>query len=302
MKNIHPNKLSKVSAPLTLVKKISRKKDQNSERQTIYALIPKAMPIEDNPDPLHPSLVPLMTDFLDVIPEELPPLLPPKRDIHHFIDLIPYSNLPNLPHYKISPTKHEELRKQIGKLMDKGLVRESMGPCDVSTLLVPKKDGTWRMFVDSRATNKITIKYRFPIPRLDDLLDMLAGSSIFSKIDLRSGYHQVRIREGDEWKTAFKKKDGLYEWFVMPFGLSNAPSTFMRLMTHTLKDFMGKFLVVYFDDVLVYSKNNDDHLEHLRMFFEKLRESQSYANLKKCQFLSNNIQLLGFSFSRRHQG
>ena len=149
MKNIHPNKLSKVSAPLTLLKKLSSKETKNKERSIIYALIPKEIPIEDNSDSIPPSLIPLMADFIYVFPEELPPLLPPKRDIQHAIDLIPGSNLPNLPHYRMSPTEHEELRKKIGELMDKGLVRESMSPCAVPTLLVPKKDGTWRMCVDS---------------------------------------------------------------------------------------------------------------------------------------------------------
>jgi hypothetical protein len=197
--------------------------------------------------------------------DELHNSLPPIKSIIHHIEFIPGVGLPKKESYRLTPRENEEVKSQVQELLDKGLVREILSPCIVPNVLSQKKDGGWRMSTDLRTIKKITIKYRFPLPRMDSLMDFLSGANLFSQIDLKRGYHQIRMREGDEWKTTFKTNEGLYEWIVMPFVLTNSPNTFMRQMNEILKDFIGKFVVVYLDDILVFSGTKEEHLSHLTL-------------------------------------
>ncbi|KAL9252656.1 Retrovirus-related Pol polyprotein from transposon 297-like protein [Drosera capensis] len=196
--------------------------------------------------------------------------------------------------YRMAPAELKELKTQLEELLEKGYIRPSVSPWGAPVLFVKKKDGSMRLCIDYRELNKITIKNRYPLPRIDDLFDQLQGASVYSKIDLRSGYHQLRIKAEDISKTAFRTRYGHYEFVVMPFDLTNAPAVFMDLMNKVFKQYLDHFVVVFIDDILVYSR---DHQEHLRTTLKTLRENELYAKFKKCEFWLTEVAFLGHVIS-----
>ena len=190
-----------------------------------------------------------------------------------------------------------ELKKQLADLLSKGLIRPSASPWGSPIIFVDKRDGTTRLCVDYRKLNDVTIKNKYPLPKIEDLFDQLNGARVFSKIDLRSGYHQLKIRESDIPKTAFTTRYGLFEYTVMSFGLTNAPAYFMNLMNKIFMEYLDKFVVVFIDDILVYSKTEEEHAVHLRLVLETLREHQLYAKLSKCEFWLKEVAFLGHVIS-----
>eukprot|EP00253_Pinus_taeda_P028202 PITA_28202 len=264
-------------------------------RCQVYAIQVRYSETKNKENPLEH--LPVIKEFADVFPEEIPGL-PPKRDIDFTIELIPGAAPVSRTPYRMSIPELTELKMQLQELLDNNYIRPSVSPWGAPVLFVRKKDGTLRMCIDYRQLNKLTIKNKYPLPRIDEIFDQVKGAKVFSKIDLRSGYHQIRIKDEDIAKTAFRTRYGHYEFVVLPFGLTNAPATFMCLMNSVFHQFLDKFVLIFIDDILIYSRSKEEHEEHLRMVLQTLWEHQLYAKLSKCDFYKEEIQYLGHVISK----
>ena len=236
--------------------------------------------------------VPVVRDFLDVFLDDLrgPPL---EREVDFPIDLVPGTAPISLPPYRRAPAELKELKAQLQELVDGEFIRPIISPWGAPMLFVKKKDCTWRLCIDSRQLNKVTIHNRYPLPLIDDLFDQLQGAKVFSKINLRSRYHQLRIRESDIPKTTFRTRYGHYEFLVMSFGLTNAPMVFMDLMNRVFRPYLDRFVIVFIDDILVYSRSELEHERHLGWVLQTLRQHQLYAKFSKCEFWLRRVGFLG---------
>jgi hypothetical protein len=240
--------------------------------------------------------IPVVCEFPDVFPEELTKL-PPDRDVEFVTELMSGAGPVAKSLYRMSSEELDELKKQLKKLLEQGFVRSGASPWSSPVLFVEKKDVTKRMCIDYRTFNSMTIKNKYPLPRIEDLLNRLKKAKFFSKINLRSGYHQMKIREQDIPKTAFTTRYGLYEFVVVLFGLTNAPAYFMNLMNKVFMEELDRFVVVVIDDILVYSQTTEEHEEHLRIVLERLRQQKFYTKFCKCEFWMEKVAFLGHVLS-----
>jgi hypothetical protein len=240
--------------------------------------------------------IPVVCEYPDVFPDDLP-RMPPDRDIEFIIELQPGTAPISKRPYRMPPNELAELKVQLQDLLDKGFICLSTSPWGCPALFVEKKDNSLRLCVDYRPLNAVTIKNKYPLPRIDILFDQLAGAKVFSKIDLRSGYHQIKIKPCDIPKTAFSTRYGLYEYLVMSFGLTNAPAYFMYLMNSVFMPELHKLVVVFIDDILMYSKTNEDHTNHIRVILQRLRDHRLYTKFSKCEFWLDSMKFLGHTIS-----
>jgi hypothetical protein len=234
----------------------------------------------------------VLREFKDMFVDEILEL-PPRREIDFSIDLLPSSTPISKAPYRMSLLELIELKIQLHELLKKKYIRPSVSPWGAPVLFMKKKDGTLRLCIDYRQLNKMTIKKKYPLPRINDLFDQVGGAKIFSKLDLQSGYHQVRIKDKDISKTTFRTRYGHYDFIVIPFGLTNASTTFMYLMNNIFIKYLDKFVVVFIDDIPVYSKIEEEHDEHLKMVLQTFNKHKLYTKFDKCDFYQKEIQYLG---------
>ncbi|GKB64232.1 retrotransposon-related protein [Tanacetum coccineum] len=240
---------------------------------------------------VEPSLQKVSDAYTEVF--EVPNKLPPARSHDHRVPLMPGSQQVNIRPYRHPPTQKDAIKAMIKELLESGVIKHNQSSFASLIVMVKKKDNTWRMCVDYRELNKHTIKDKFHVPVIEVLIDELRGAVIFSKLDLRSGYHQIRMCEDDIAKTAFKTYESHYEFLVMPFGLTNAPSTFQAFMNEVFREFLRKFTLVFFDDILIYSKSLEDHVQHLTVVLSKIQDHSLYAKGSKCVFGTTHVEHLG---------
>jgi len=275
-------------------KRIFRKPKMLDQDRTFWLLIQQVQEPMILSDTMDPTLEKLLKKHSKIF-EEPPPGIPThgEDEVEHPIDLTPDGKPPFRAIYRLSKKEKDECQKTIDELLTKGYIEPSKSPYGAPILFVSKKDGTLRMCVDYRALNKLTVKNRFPLPRIDDLLESLSGASYFTAIDLASGYHQIPIRSSDVPKTAFRTPMGHFQWKVMPFGLCNAPATFQHAMNNVFGNRIGKYVLVYMDDILIYSPSKEDHIKHLDDVLGLLAEHNYYVKKKKCEFFKTEVKFLG---------